>query len=125
MMRGLCRWRAETVDLHVTELDGPVTRVALAGRLDAAGADQIGIRFTAATASAARPAIVDLSQVGFVASMGIRLLISSARALDTKGFKLVLFGAQPHVEEVLLDAAVDQIVPLVADEAAALALAAG
>jgi anti-sigma B factor antagonist len=52
--------------------------------------------------------------------MGIRLLISSARALKLKNAKLVLFGAQDLVQNVLDQAAIDQIIPIVASEALAL-----
>ena len=108
------------MDMHVTELDGPITCVRLDGRLDAAGADAIGLRFTATLAGSGRPALVDLSGCSFVASMGIRLLISTGRALQQKGGKLVLFGAQPLVQTVFEDAALDQLLPLVATQADAL-----
>ena len=109
------------MDIDTYGLPGPVTGVRLTGRLDAAGADAIGLRFTAAVATAPRPAVVDLSGVSFVASLGLRLLISTARGLGAKGHKMALFGAQPLVLEVLEDAAIDQIIPLGATEADALA----
>lgn len=108
------------MDMQVSEIGGNVTCVRLTGRLDALGADQIGTRFTAAVAAMGRDAIVDLSGVPFLASMGMRLLISVARALHAKGAKLVLFGAQPMVQAVFEQAAFDQIVAIVVDEAAAL-----
>ncbi|MDP3819965.1 MAG: STAS domain-containing protein [Burkholderiales bacterium] len=109
------------MDLTVTELEGPVTCVRLAGRLDAAGAEQIGLRFTASVVAGKTPAIVDLAEVSFVASMGLRLLISNARSLALKGRKLVLFGATELVQEVFNDAALDQIMSIVPTQAAALA----
>ncbi len=109
------------MEVTLKELAGPVTCAALAGRLDAIGADRIGLRFTAGVAAQGRNAVIDMSGVEFVASMGIRLLISAARALSQKGAKMVLFGAQPAVQEVFDDAALDQILPIVATEADALA----
>jgi anti-anti-sigma factor len=110
------------MDMQIERLDDDVVKVGLAGRLDAAGADQIGTRFTAAAAgSAGLRVIIDLSGVDFLASMGIRLLISSARAQHGKGGRLVLFGARPLVAEVLEQAAIDQIIPTVSPEADALA----
>lgn len=109
------------MDMTVTELEGPVTWVGLSGRLDAPGADQIGLRFTASVAAQGRAAVVDLSGVTFVASMGLRLLISTARSLALKGGKLVLFGANELVQGVFDDAALDQIMPIVATQADALA----
>jgi anti-anti-sigma factor len=108
------------MEMSVIELPGPVSCVRLNGRLDAGGADAIGTRFTASVAAVGRPAIVDLGQVSFASSMGIRLLIATARALNLKGGKMVLFGAQPLVQEVLDGVALDQIVPIVATEQQAL-----
>jgi anti-sigma B factor antagonist len=109
-----------SMDMEVTKLGDNVTCVRLRGRMDAPGIDAIDTRFTAATAAVGRDAVVDLSGVSFLASMGIRLLISSARALNVKHAKLVLFGAQDLVQNVLDQAAIDQIIPIVASEVLAL-----
>jgi anti-anti-sigma factor len=110
------------MDMDVTELaGGSVTFVRLHGRLDAAGADRVGLRFTAAVAALGKPAVVDLSGVAFIASMGMRLLISAAKGARLRGHKVALFGAQPQVGEVLDEAALDQILDIVATEEEALA----
>jgi anti-anti-sigma factor len=108
------------LDLSIEELDGRITCVRLRGRLDAPGADAVGTAFTAAIAPKAQDAVVDLSGVSFIASMGLRLLISTARALDLKGARLVLFGATEMVQGVLDDAAIDQIIPIARTERDAL-----
>jgi anti-anti-sigma factor len=108
------------MDLDVVALDGNVTCVRLAGRLDSPGVDRLETRFTAAIAGGGRNGIVDLSQVSFVASMGIRMFITAARALNAKGAKMVLFGASELVQEVLDNVALDQIIPVVGSEQAAL-----
>lgn len=113
--------KAMAMELEVSEVSGSGC-IRLNGRLDAAGADQIGVRFTASTAATGQHVIVDLAQVPFIASMGIRLLISSARALNAKGGKMVLFGAPEMVQDLLEQAAVDQLIPLVATQAQALDL---
>lgn len=107
--------------MTVTEIDGAVTLVRLQGRLDAAGADRIGLRFTASLAGQGQKAVVDLAGVDFIASMGIRMLISSARTLAAKGGVLALYGAGEMVQGVFDDAALDQLIPIVATEAEALA----
>lgn len=108
------------MDMQVAQIDGDVTCVRLDGRLDAPGADAIGVRFTVAVAARAGRVAVDLSAVSFVASMGLRLLIATARALNGKGGKLVLFGAQDLVQNVLDQASIDQIIPIAATEQQAL-----
>jgi len=107
------------VDMTVTEIDGAVTRVQLQGRLDAAGADRIGLRFTATLAGAGQKAVVDLGGVDYIASLGIRMLISAARTLASKGGALALYGAGEMVQGVFDDAALDQLIPIVATEAEA------
>ncbi len=114
-------WETAFVEMSVTELAGPVTRIRLDGRLDAPGADVIGVRFTAFAVTPRRHALVDLGGVSFIASMGIRLLISTARSLQQKGHRMVLFGATELVQGVLDDTALDQIIPIVATEDQALA----
>lgn len=110
------------MDMQIERRSDGVVKVELAGRFDAPGAEQIGTRFTAAAGGAAGlRVIVDLSGVEFLASMGMRLLISSARAQHGRGGRLALFGAPPLVAEVLEQAALDQIIPIVPTEAEALA----
>jgi anti-anti-sigma factor len=108
------------MEMEVSEIDGNRTRVRLVGRLDAPGAERIGVSFTAAVAAAGRDALVDLSEVSFIASMGLRLLIGTARALAGKGASMVLFGAQDLVREMLDQAGIDQIIPIVETEQQAL-----
>jgi anti-anti-sigma factor len=110
------------MDMQVTELSDRAIRIRLNGRLDAAGTEQIDARFMAATTSAndERHALVDLSGVSFLASMGIRLLIASARGLNRRGAMLVLYGAADLVQDVIDLAALDQIMPVAASEAQAL-----
>ncbi len=108
------------MDMVVSEPETGVTCIRLNGRLDAPGADRIDLRFTVHAAAGTHHAVVDLAGVSFVASMGLRLLISTARAMHVKGRQMVLFGATPSVRDVLEQAAIDQIIPLADDEAQAL-----
>jgi len=108
------------MDMEVTTLDGGLTRIRLQGRLDAPGTDRIALRFSAAAATAPCRVAVDLSGVGFIASLGMRLLISSARNVKTKGGVMVLYGASELVQDVLEQMAIDQIMPIVSTEALAL-----
>jgi anti-anti-sigma factor len=101
---------------------GDVRRVALAGRLDTAGVDVVETRFGAAIVPNGKNTIVDLGEVTFLASMGIRMLISTTRALSRKGGKLVMYGAAPGVKDVIETAALTEIIPLADNESQALDL---
>lgn len=111
--------------MEVLDNNGAATRVRLHGRLDTDGADRIGIQFTAAVVAAGRSAAIDLSQVDFVSSMGLRLLISASRGLGSRGARVVLFGAQPLVQEVFEQTALGQVVDIVGTEDEALTVLAG
>ena len=102
---------------------GEVTKVMLTGRLDSAGVTSIERTFAAEIVPLGKPAIVDLSQIAFLASLGVRMLISTARALSGKGAKLVLYGANSAVTEIIETTSLNDIVPLAITEAEALARA--
>lgn len=103
-----------------SEIDPRTVRVTLTGRLDAPGADRVGLQFSAAGSGAGRRMLVDMRGVDFIASLGIRLLISTARSRAAAGGQLVLFGATEMVQQVFDDAALDQIITIVPTEAEAL-----
>jgi len=107
------------MDFALTEVDPAIHRVTLRGRLDAAGAEAIDQRFSAAVGSVGKHALVDLTEVSFVASLGLRMFISVARVLQRRGAQMILFGAQPQVMEVFDAIALDQMMPVVATEAEA------
>lgn len=104
------------MDMEISECGDAVYKVSLRGRLDTPGVDKIEARFDALVAPAGRAVMVDLSNVPFLASMGIRMLITAARTKQKVGGKLVLYGTQPLVREVFDHVALDQIIPIVADE---------
>lgn len=112
------------MEFSADEHDG-ISDVVLRGRLDTVGVGEIETRFTATVVPLGRPTIVDLGAVDFVSSMGLRLLIGTARALSLRKAKLVLFGPQPLVAESLESAGLSGLVPIVAGRAEALALVRG
>ncbi len=109
------------MELQMMDL-GDAWKIALQGRLDTPGVDQIETRFTASVVSPGKHAVVDLSGVTFVSSMGIRMLIGTARSLHRKKARMVLFGPQPLVKESLDHVSINDVIPLVATEAQALEL---
>ncbi len=103
------------------EIEG-VLNLSLVGRLDTPGVDIIETPLTAQLVPRGARAMVDLSQVTFIGSGGIRMFITIARALGRKGGKLVLYGAQPLVAQVFETTSLNQIVPVRSDATAAAAV---
>jgi len=111
--------------LQVADAGNGVLNVLLIGRLDTPGVDRIETQLTAQLVPRGVRAMIDLSQVTFMGSGGIRMFITIARALGRKGGKLVLYGAQPLVAEVLQTTSLNDIVPVRCDASAAAATVRG
>jgi anti-anti-sigma factor len=106
--------------ISILDLDGNVTKVVLAGRIDIAGAREIEMPM-AVVAGSRRAVVVDLSAVEFMASLGLRGIVVSARSIISKRGKIVLLMPQPQVEEVITTAGIDQLIPIYHDESDAIA----
>jgi len=104
---------------------GIIRKIVFVGRLDTAGVDRVETRFGAAVVAAGKNTVVDLSQVTFLASLGIRMLITTARSLSRKRAKLAMYGATPAVMEVIDTTSLDDIIPVTATEDEAIALVSG
>src|SRR5262249_36695283 len=89
-----------------------ITRIRLEGRLDITGAQDVDLRFAGICSTVARGAVVDLSGVTFLASMGIRTLISNAKALERRGAAMALFAPTPLVIEVLASVGIEELIPV-------------
>jgi anti-sigma B factor antagonist len=111
------------MDMEIAVIEN-IARVKLKGRLDTPGVDQIETKFNASVVPSGTNTVVDLSQVAFIASMGIRMFIGLAKALKRRNARLVLYAPQSQVSEVFGTVSMRDIVPIVADEAEAVRFAA-
>jgi anti-sigma B factor antagonist len=105
--------------MDVSEVSDSQVRVTLVGRLDTPGVERVETRFVAAIVPHGRHALVDLSGVEFIGSLGVRMFISVARSLGRKNAQLVLMSPQAQVREVFEHVALHDIIPVCADEAEA------
>jgi anti-anti-sigma factor len=102
-------------------MDGGITRVILDGRLDIQGAAAIDLRMNV-LAGAEKFLLVDLRNVSFIGSMGIRSLVLPAQAMRRRGGKMALLAPSPIVEEVLKTSNIHEIIPIVPDVESAAAV---
>lgn len=103
------------MQIEIVDRPDDVTQVALVGRLDVTGASEIEMPFHSLVAAAARPAVVDLSRLEYIASLGMGMLISCAHALSLRHHAFILAGATPDVDAALRRAGLDQAMTMVAD----------
>lgn len=99
------------MQMTMEEVAPGVVKANLVGRLDIGGLQDIDLAFSALTGSQ-RKLIVDLAEVEFVASLGLRLLIVGARTVQRKGGKMVLLRPPIAVEAVLISSGTDNVVPI-------------
>ena len=104
-----------TMKMTVETLEPPLTRICLEGRMDLQGTQAIDQKFAFATSTKGLKLAVDLSAVSFLASIGLRTLLTAARAQAGRGGKMVLVGPNDMVRKTLEIAGVDRIVPIVPD----------
>ncbi len=78
------------MQVQTSILDNDVKLIQLDGRLDLQGVMEVELKFTAYAASEKAGVVVDLSQVPFLASIGLRMLLTSAKAVQKRGGKMVL-----------------------------------
>ena len=97
--------------LSVTPLENGITKVTLSGRFDVQTAIEIDDEFTK-IAKENKNLLVDLSEVTFIASLGIRTLVVGAKATANNGGKVILLNPQPNVEQVLRTSNIDTVMPI-------------
>ena len=90
--------------------------IRLEGRLDLKGVEEIQLGFTVKASRSEKPVVIDLRDVAYVGSLGIALIIEAAKKLRLRRSRLILFGARPHIDELLRTAGVNELAELMATE---------
>jgi anti-sigma B factor antagonist len=114
--------RSERMDLSIQDLDNGITVVALRGRLDTLWAGDMESSFNA-IASSKQAVVLDLSEVSFLGSLGMRLFVHGGTTVLRRGGKFAILSPDPNITKVLKVAAIDSLMPILPDRAAALAAA--
>ena len=100
------------MELKYSELDNNIILISLNGRLDIIGTGEIETRFAGYSAGEKARMIVDLSEVDFLSSIGIRLLILTAKSVRSRGGKIVILRPNPEVQNVLEIAGIPAVIPI-------------
>ena len=79
---------------------GDVTVVGIMPRFDAYTASDVEKVLQNQIAKGIRILLVDFSQTEYIASAGLRVLLSTAKNLQKSGGKIILFAMKPFVYEV-------------------------
>lgn len=80
--------------------DSPITIMRLTGRLDASTVGQLERALAEAQAAGVRAIVIDMSQLTYVSSSGLRVLLSARSAIRKNGGDLFLCALSHSVREV-------------------------
>jgi anti-anti-sigma factor len=108
--------------MHIDELEcNGIIVLALHGRIDAPSAEAVKHKLLAAVGSLAVRLVVDLTDVDYISSIGLRGLLEARRkAADLQG-KFLLCGMADHVREVFDLSGLSRVVSIYPSRDAALA----
>ena len=100
------------MEMSAEIVDGKLCHIKLTGRMDVEGIASIDKKFTAAVEDAKLPVIVDMSDVPYMSSIGIRLLLINAKSAGATNKKYFIVGPQDEVENVLKISGIDQLITI-------------
>jgi anti-anti-sigma factor len=80
--------------------EGDIAVACIVRRFDAYTASEVESALKEAVAKGAKKIVCDFSQTEYVASAGLRVLLSQAKSLQKTGGRIVLASMQPYVYEV-------------------------
>lgn len=103
------------MELQYSEVKDNLQLIKLIGRLDISGVSAIETQFSNYISGENPRVIVDLSEVEFLASIGIRLLTLSAKSIASRGGRMVLLNPTSDVKDVLDITGVPAIIPIYYD----------
>ena len=95
--------------------------VRITGRFYSSDAQAVEDGLTAALGRGAPHLAVDMTELDYISSAGLRVLLKLAKQIQKTKGKVVLFGLRPHVRKVFSISAFDRIFSIHVDRAAAIA----
>src|SRR5215510_9619133 len=100
------------MELQYNELDNHIRSIKLIGKLDIIGTGEIETKFAGYCSGDGIHVVVDISDVDFLASIGIRLLTLTAKSVVKRGGKMALVNPIPEVQNVLEVTGIPGIIPI-------------
>ncbi len=95
------------------DLAGGVRRIALTGRLDFHGVEEIIEQLSTMLASAGSDVLIDLTGATLICSMGIRALILNAKNLQQRGGRMAIVVQKDSiVSATLKSVGIDTLLPM-------------
>lgn len=108
--------------MEITErTEGPLTVLTLNGKLDTVSSPKVQGTLTKALEESGKGVVVDLAEVAYVSSAGLRVMLIGGKTAKANGKAFRLAGLKPSVAEVFKMSGFDRLLEIHPDVAAATA----
>jgi anti-sigma B factor antagonist len=107
------RVRIHIVVISHTDVGDNLRNIVILGRLDIAGTESVALELEKLVAAPKKGVVVDVSSLKYLASIGIRALLKSAKAVKARGGRMVLVvGTNSTVVMSLEATGLDNLIPM-------------
>ena len=101
------------MSISYNDIGENLRRIVVTGRLDMPGTDSVAAQLDTLAAAPKKGVVVDLSALRFLASIGIRALIVTAKAVQKRGGKMVLVVNDGSTVRMSLEATgINDLIPV-------------
>ena len=95
--------------LNIVNDSGDGMFLSLSGKLDAPGVDIIGTRFLGLINHVEKNVFLDFSEVTYVSSIGLRLLLNGWKMVSREGFRMQIINTSPEIRQVFIIAGFEEM----------------
>jgi anti-sigma B factor antagonist/stage II sporulation protein AA (anti-sigma F factor antagonist) len=103
------------MNLQFSELENGIRMIKFVGALDLTGSYGIEVEFVRQCQGHNIRVLVDLSEVDYISSIGVHMLVNAASSIARRGGKIALLNPQRDVMNVLELIGIPQIIPIHSD----------
>ncbi|MEI7492965.1 MAG: STAS domain-containing protein [Bacteroidota bacterium] len=97
------------MELNIVKESGEGIVLSFSGKLDAPGVDIIGTKFLGLLNHLEKPVFLDFSEVTYVSSIGIRLLLNGWKMVSREGFRMQIMNTSPEIRQVFIIAGFEEM----------------
>ena len=88
--------------MKVIQSDESLVKIAFSGKLDSNYVSNHDVKFFALLNGLEGPVVLDFSEVTFLGSLGIRMILMALKEVKRQGFTMKIENVVPNVENVFL-----------------------
>ncbi len=88
--------------MKVIQSDESLLKIAFSGKLDTANISEYEVKFFALLNGIETPVVLDFSEVHFIGSMGIRMVLMAVKDIKRQGFTLKIEHYNATVESIFI-----------------------